>query len=104
MWDKKPFFASYWAGQPTQDLMYSLAFQSAAGWNETNGTVNLTNSGYVSLLFSSLRRYNLSDLAPSLHGQRIHFAEVGGRYFMAWKVEQAGYGIVDRQEPLQMSG
>ncbi|NVO56664.1 ABC transporter substrate-binding protein [Rhodobacteraceae bacterium B1Z28] len=36
VWDNKPFFASYWAGQPTQDLIYSLAFQSEAGWNETN--------------------------------------------------------------------
>lgn len=36
VWDKKSFFASFWFGQPTQALIYSVAFRSTAAWNETN--------------------------------------------------------------------
>lgn len=35
VWNKKPFSASYWAGRPTQDQMYSTAYTSGADWNDT---------------------------------------------------------------------
>ncbi|MEX1057733.1 MAG: ABC transporter substrate-binding protein, partial [Natronospirillum sp.] len=35
VWNKEPFCASYWAGRPTQDQMYSTAYISDADWNDT---------------------------------------------------------------------
>lgn len=35
VWNKQPFSASYWAGRPTQDQMYTTAYYSKADWNET---------------------------------------------------------------------
>jgi len=35
IWNRKPFCGSYWAGQPTQDEQYSIAYLSSAEWNET---------------------------------------------------------------------
>jgi peptide/nickel transport system substrate-binding protein len=35
IWNKQPFCGSYWAGQPTQDEQYSIAYLSGAEWNET---------------------------------------------------------------------
>ncbi|TJV97096.1 MAG: peptide ABC transporter substrate-binding protein [Mesorhizobium sp.] len=35
VWNKQPFSASYWAGRPTQDQMFSTAYYSKAEWNET---------------------------------------------------------------------
>ena len=32
---RKPWCASYWAGRPVEDLMFSLAFQSGVAWNES---------------------------------------------------------------------
>ncbi len=34
VWRNKPWSASYWAGRPVEDLMFSLAFQSGVSWNE----------------------------------------------------------------------
>ncbi|RWC25558.1 MAG: twin-arginine translocation signal domain-containing protein [Mesorhizobium sp.] len=36
VWDKQPFAASYSGGRPTQDLIYSLLYQSKAPWNESH--------------------------------------------------------------------
>lgn len=35
VWRNKPWCASYWAGRPVEDLMFSLCFQSGAAWNES---------------------------------------------------------------------
>ncbi|WP_305987297.1 ABC transporter substrate-binding protein [Roseibium sp. MMSF_3544] len=35
VWLKKPWCASYWAGRPVEDLMFSLAFKSGVSWNES---------------------------------------------------------------------
>lgn len=35
VWRNKPWCASYWAGRPVEDLMFSLAFQSGVAWNES---------------------------------------------------------------------
>ncbi len=35
VWNKEPFCASYWAGRPVQDQMYSTAYKSDADWNDT---------------------------------------------------------------------
>lgn len=35
IWMKKPFSAVYWGGRPTEDLMFTLAYQSGAAWNDT---------------------------------------------------------------------
>ncbi len=43
VWMKKPFCASYWGGRPTPDLMFSVAYQGGAPWNESfwdNGRFN----------------------------------------------------------------
>ncbi|MEZ5744947.1 MAG: ABC transporter substrate-binding protein [Paracoccaceae bacterium] len=36
VWNKKPFFASYSIGRPTQDQMYATYYMSTADWNETH--------------------------------------------------------------------
>ncbi|UWQ93460.1 ABC transporter substrate-binding protein [Rhodobacteraceae bacterium M382] len=38
VWTKKPWCASYWAGRPVEDLMFSLAFKSGVAWNESRWT------------------------------------------------------------------
>jgi peptide/nickel transport system substrate-binding protein len=35
VWNVQPFCVSYWGGRPTQDQMYSVAYQSDAVWNDT---------------------------------------------------------------------
>ncbi len=35
VWMKKGWVASYWAGRPVEDLMFTLAFKSGAAWNES---------------------------------------------------------------------
>jgi len=35
VWMKKGWVASYWAGRPVEDLMFSLAFKSGVSWNES---------------------------------------------------------------------
>lgn len=35
VWMKQPFCASYWGGRPTEDLMFSTAYQSGVAWNES---------------------------------------------------------------------
>jgi peptide/nickel transport system substrate-binding protein len=35
VWNVQPFSTSYWGGRPTQDQMYSVAYQSTADWNDT---------------------------------------------------------------------
>jgi len=34
VWLKKDWIASYWSGRPTEDLMFSTAYQSGVAWNE----------------------------------------------------------------------
>ncbi|OBP77767.1 peptide ABC transporter substrate-binding protein [Mesorhizobium loti] len=36
VWQKQPFYASYWSGRATQDQMYSSAYLSTAQWNDTH--------------------------------------------------------------------
>jgi peptide/nickel transport system substrate-binding protein len=35
VWMKKPFCASYWGGRPTEDQMFTTAYQGGAAWNES---------------------------------------------------------------------
>lgn len=35
VWMKKPFTMCYWAGRPTEDWMYRLAYSDDATWNDT---------------------------------------------------------------------
>ena len=35
VWLKHPFCAVYWGGRPTEDQMFSTAFESGAAWNDT---------------------------------------------------------------------
>ncbi|RWE79238.1 MAG: ABC transporter substrate-binding protein [Mesorhizobium sp.] len=36
VWNKRPFFADFTGGRPTQDLIYSLLYYSKAEWNATH--------------------------------------------------------------------
>ena len=35
VWMNKPWSACYWGGRPTEDWMFSLAYMTGAGWNDT---------------------------------------------------------------------
>jgi len=35
VWMKKPWGACYWGGRPTEDWMFSTAYQGGASWNDT---------------------------------------------------------------------
>ena len=35
VWLKKPWSAVYWGGRPTEDLMFSMAYQAGVAWNDT---------------------------------------------------------------------
>lgn len=35
VWNKQPFYASYWAARTTQDQIFSVAYRSDADWNES---------------------------------------------------------------------
>ncbi len=36
VWLKKPWCACYWSGRPTEDWMFSTAYEAGADWNDTN--------------------------------------------------------------------
>jgi peptide/nickel transport system substrate-binding protein len=38
VWLKKPFCASYWGGRPTEDQMFTTAYQGGGAWNESYWT------------------------------------------------------------------
>ncbi|MEM7222878.1 MAG: ABC transporter substrate-binding protein [Pseudomonadota bacterium] len=43
VWLKKPWCACYWSGRPTEDWMFSTAYEAGADWNDTywnNGRFN----------------------------------------------------------------
>ncbi len=35
VWNKKPWCACYWGGRPTEDWMFSTAYQTGVPWNDT---------------------------------------------------------------------
>ncbi len=35
VWLKKPWCACYWSGRPTEDWMFSMAYEAGADWNDT---------------------------------------------------------------------
>lgn len=35
VWLKKPFCACYWSGRPTEDWMFSMAYEAGVPWNDT---------------------------------------------------------------------
>ena len=35
VWNKKPWCASYWVGRPTEDWMFSTAYERGAPWNDS---------------------------------------------------------------------
>ncbi|MEM9844040.1 MAG: ABC transporter substrate-binding protein [Pseudomonadota bacterium] len=35
VWNNKPFCACYWGGRPTQDQMFSTAYECGVAWNDT---------------------------------------------------------------------
>lgn len=49
VWLKKPFIATDWGGRPTEDLMFSVAFQADAPWNDTR----FNNERFESLLLAA---------------------------------------------------
>lgn len=49
VWNKQPFSASYWAGRPVQDQMYSLVYLSSAPWNDTR----FANEAFDALLLQA---------------------------------------------------
>jgi peptide/nickel transport system substrate-binding protein len=36
VWNKKPFCATYWAGKPTQDQVYTNSYISTSDWNDSH--------------------------------------------------------------------
>ncbi|EPX82479.1 ABC transporter substrate-binding protein [Salipiger mucosus] len=36
VWLKKPWCAAYWSGRPTEDLMFSSAYETGVPWNDTH--------------------------------------------------------------------
>lgn len=36
VWQKKPWVMCYWSGRPTQDWMWTVAYEAGASWNDNN--------------------------------------------------------------------
>ena len=36
VWQKKPWVMCYWSGRPTQDWMWTIAYESGGSWNDNN--------------------------------------------------------------------
>ena len=49
VWLKKPWSACYWSGRPTEDWMFSTAYESGVPWNDTNWE----NARFQELLLSA---------------------------------------------------
>ncbi len=67
VWNKKPFAASYWAGRPTQDQIYSMAYVSTADWNDTR----FFRDDFDKMLYDAR-----SELDPEK--RRVLYADMGG--------------------------
>jgi len=46
VWRKKPFCTCFWSGRPTEDLMFSIAYETGAQWNDARWS----NPGFDALL------------------------------------------------------
>lgn len=70
VWNKTPFFQSYWNGRPTQDQMYSTAYYSKAEWNETRFNNEKFDQMLVAAraeLDQAKRRQMYADMGQLLH-------------------------------------
>jgi peptide/nickel transport system substrate-binding protein len=54
VWLKKPFIATDWGGQPTEDQMFSIEFKAGAPWNDTH----FNNERFEKLLLEARAEFN----------------------------------------------
>src|SRR5690606_6787620 len=72
VWLVKPFIATDWGGRPTEDLMFSVAYQAGAPWNDTR----FNNERFEKLLVEaraeldeSLRRQMYGEMQQIVHDE-----------------------------------
>lgn len=72
VWLVKPFIATDWGGRPTEDLMFSVAYQADAPWNDTH----FNNERFEKLLVEaraeldeSLRRQMYGEMQQIVHDE-----------------------------------
>ena len=54
VWRVKPWCACYWSGRPTEDWMFSTAYESGADWNDTH----FNNARFDELLLQARAELN----------------------------------------------
>jgi len=74
VWLKKPFVASFWGGRPTEDWMFTLAYQGGGAWNETRWA----NERFDKLLLEARAELDTAKRAALYHEMQQIVRDDGG--------------------------
>ena len=88
VWLVKPFVFCYWSGRPTEDWMFTTAYQAGAEWNDTH----FNHPRFEKLLVDAraelndeLRRAMYYEMQEILHNDGGTIIPMGANYIMALK-------------------
>lgn len=112
VWNKQPFCTSYWGGRPTQDQMFTTAYLSTSGWNDTR----FNNPQFDQLLVAarseadqSKRRQMYADMANLQrdNGGLIcpmfnDFVDATSDRLAGWKSNVKGFALMNAFAPHKM--
>lgn len=74
VWLKKPWCACYWGGRPTEDWMFSTAYQSGVPWNDTN----FSNARFDELLLAARAELDETKRRDMYFEMQVILADQGG--------------------------
>lgn len=86
VWLKKPWCASFWAGRPTEDWMFTQVYSAGASWNESNWNNEQFNTLLVaarSELDETKRRGMYVEMQRILHDEGSTVIPLFGSYVQA---------------------
>lgn len=86
VWLKKPWCASFWAGRPTEDWMFTQVYSAGASWNESmwdNERFNKLLVGARSELDETKRRDMYVEMQRILHDEGSTVIPLFGSYVQA---------------------
>ena len=74
VWQNKPWVMCYWSGRPTQDWMWTIAYESGGSWNDNNWE-NADFQGLLKAARVEVDRAKRKDMYWEM--QRLHWEEGG---------------------------
>ncbi|MEI9413507.1 ABC transporter substrate-binding protein [Mesorhizobium sp. Cs1299R1N1] len=87
IWMKRPYFMTYWGVRPTPGMMFSLAFQCKAPWNESRWC----DDRFGQLLQSARIEGDAQKRAEMYHEMQAICSEQGGNCIFAFPASLDGY-------------